>query len=72
MAVRPLTARCLSPLRACPDGRVVKGAATDCSLPLTTAPYGILFVACEKVASDLGLGRGFFQVLQFPQSFTTC
>ena len=32
----PLTARCLSPLRACPDGRVVYGIATDCSLSLTT------------------------------------
>ena len=60
--VLPLTARCLSPLRDCPDGRVVKGAASDCSLPLTTAPFGIPFVTCEKVASDLGLGGGFCPV----------
>ena len=32
----PLTVSCLSPLRACPDGRVVYGAATDCELSLTT------------------------------------
>ena len=31
-----LTARCLSPLRACPDGHVVSEAASDCSLSLTT------------------------------------
>ena len=27
--------------------------------------------ACEKVASDLGLGGGFGQVLRFPALFTT-
>ena len=31
-----LTGRCLSPLKACPNGRVVLGVASDCSLPLTT------------------------------------
>ena len=39
----PLTAHCLSPLRACPDGWVVYGIATDCSLSLTTEglPWGL-------------------------------
>ena len=39
----PLTAHCLSPLRACPDGWVVYGFATDCSLSLTTEglPLGL-------------------------------
>ena len=32
----PLTACCLSSLRACPDGRVVWGVATDCSPSLIT------------------------------------
>ena len=32
----PLTARCLSPLRVCPDGQVVFSIVTDCSLPLNT------------------------------------
>ena len=67
----PLTARFLSPLRACPDGCVVLVADTDCSQSLTTAPFGILFMACEKVPNDLGLGCGFCQVIQFSPPITT-
>ena len=37
--------------------------ATDCTLSLTTACVRIPTWACEKVASDLGLGGGFRQVL---------
>ena len=43
----------------CSDGRVVYGAATDCTLSLTTAGVRIPVCACEKVASDLELGSGF-------------
>ena len=32
--VLPLTAYCLLGMRACPDGRVVYGVATDCLLSL--------------------------------------
>ena len=46
----------LFPRGACSDGRVVKGAATDCMLSLTIAWVRILVLACEKVTSDLGLG----------------
>ena len=35
---------------------MVKGAATDCMLSLTIAWVRIPAWACEKVASDLGLG----------------
>ena len=38
---------------------------------LTTAWVRILAWACEKVASDLGLGGGFRRVLQFPPLLTT-
>ena len=42
-----------------PDGRVVQGVATDCWRTLTTAQVQIPGSgACEKVASDLGLGGG--------------
>ena len=44
--------------RACSDGRVVLGTAPDCLLCLTTAWVRIPALACEKVASDLGLGGG--------------
>ena len=56
---------------ACSDGRVVLGAATDCTLPLTTAWVRIPTWACEKVASDLGLGGGFRRVLRFRPPYTT-
>ena len=50
---------------------VVEGAATECMLSLTTAWVRILAWACEKVASDLGLGGGFRCVLRFPPLLTT-
>ena len=56
---------------ACSDGLVVLGAATDCTLSLTTAWVRIPAWACEKVASNLGLGGGFRRVLQFPPLLTT-
>ena len=43
---------------------MVWGAATDCTLSLTTAWVRIPAWACEKVASDLGLGGGFRRVLR--------
>ena len=46
-------------------------AATDCTPSLTTAQVRILAWACEKVASDLGLGSGFGQVLRFSPLPTT-
>ena len=46
-------------------------AATDCTLSLTTARVRILAWACEKVASELGLGGGFRRVLRFPPQLTT-
>ena len=42
--------------RACPDGQ---GIDTVCSLSLNTAWVHILVRACEKVASDFGLGGVF-------------
>ena len=47
----------------CPDGQVVLGFTTDCLLSLNTAWVQILIRTCEKVASDLGLGNGFSQLL---------
>ena len=46
--------------RACSAGCVVLGTATDCTLSLTTAWVRIPAWACEKVASDLRSGGGFF------------
>ena len=40
-------------------------------LSLTTVKGWILAGACEKVASDLGLGSSFWRELQFPPSLTT-
>ena len=56
---------------ACPDGGVVRGAVTDCMLSLTTAWFQIPSWACEKVASDLGLGCVFRRVLRFSLLLTT-
>ena len=47
------------------------GAATDCTLSLTTAWVRIPAWACEKVASDLGLGGVYRRVLRFPPLHTT-
>ena len=69
--VLQLTTSHLSPLRAYPDDRVVKCVATDFYLPLTTAQLRILARACEKVATDLGLGNGFCWVLRIPSTLTT-
>ena len=41
---------------ACPNGRVVKGVATDGLLSITTSRVRISTGACEKVAIDLGFG----------------
>ena len=46
---------------------VRSGAATDCTLSITSACVRIPAWACEKVASDSGLGGGFIRVLWFPQ-----
>ena len=51
--VLPLTASRLSPLRACPDDRVVYRDITDRELTLTTARLRIAGRACENVASDI-------------------
>ena len=45
--------------------------SNDCTLSLTTAWVRIPTWACEKVASDLGLGGGFRRVLRFPPPHTT-
>ena len=45
--------------------------ATDCTLTLTTVWVRVPAWACEKVASDVGLGGGFRQVLRFPTLLTT-
>ena len=57
--------------KASSDGRVVSGTATDWTLSLTIAWVWIPAWACEKVASDLGLGGGFRRVLWFPPLSTT-
>ena len=44
---------------------------TDYTLSFTTACVRIPAWACEKVASDLGLGGGFRRVLRFPPLLTT-
>ena len=44
---------------------------SSCLLPLALPRFESLPGACEKVASDLGLGSGFCWVLQFPLSLTT-
>ena len=41
------------------------------ALPLTASSLSSLPGACEKVASDLGLGDEFRRVLQFPPPVTT-
>ena len=46
------------------DGCLVLSVAKDCKLSLTTARVRTLAGACEKVASDMGLGGG-FQFLWF-------
>ena len=55
----------------CPGGHVVEGVATDCYLSLTTIRFRISTGACEKVASDFGLGGGLGRVLRFPPPVAT-
>ena len=52
-------------INSSPDSHVVREVAIGSSLSLTTARVRIPARACEKVASDLGLGVGFHWVLLF-------
>ena len=61
----------LSKGKACPDGQAVWGAATGCYLSLTTAWVRNPAGAYEKLASDLGIGGDFCQLLRFPPPLTT-
>ena len=50
------------------DGRMIRGAATDCTLSLTTA--WVLIPACERVASEsvlAGVFAGYFGFLHYLQ-----